>query len=145
MKAAIEKIASLTAIGNLAINQLMECEAAVVVTTKATSTEDLKWTTVIAKNMRQVVNRAVETLADTPKQEEHKLNLHLTSFEAKEGETEKELVQRFNIKLLQGQMRLHTKVVATTWQQLAITWASALTASARPDAMVLKFVTNEDC
>jgi hypothetical protein len=34
----------------------------------------------------------VETLADTPKQEEHKLNLRLTSFEVKEGETEKELV-----------------------------------------------------
>jgi hypothetical protein len=50
-----------------------------------------------------VVNWAVETLADSPKQEEHKLNLHLMGFEAKEGEAEKELVQRFNIELLQGQ------------------------------------------
>jgi len=40
-----------------------------------------------------VVNRAVETLFDTPKQEECKLNLHLTGFEAKECETKKELVQ----------------------------------------------------
>jgi hypothetical protein len=34
----------------------------------------------------------VETLADTSKQEERKFNLRLTGFEAKEGETEKELV-----------------------------------------------------
>jgi hypothetical protein len=66
------------------------------------STEEAKWTTVMAKNVRQVVNQAVETLADMPKQEERKLNLHLTGFEAKEGETEKELVQRLNTKLLQG-------------------------------------------
>jgi hypothetical protein len=39
-----------------------------------------------------VVNRVVETLANMPKQEEHKLNLRLIGFEAKEGETEKELV-----------------------------------------------------
>jgi uncharacterized glyoxalase superfamily metalloenzyme YdcJ len=58
---------------------------------------------VMAKNVRQVVNRAVETLADAPKQEECKLNLRLTSFKAKEGETKKELVQRLNTKLLQGQ------------------------------------------
>jgi hypothetical protein len=32
------------------------------------------------------------TLVDTPKQEERKLNLCLTGFEAKEGKTEKELV-----------------------------------------------------
>jgi hypothetical protein len=55
-----------------------------------------KWTTVMAKNVRQVVNRVVETLADMLKQEEHKLNLRLTGFEAKEGETEKELVQWLN-------------------------------------------------
>jgi hypothetical protein len=35
-----------------------------------------------------------------PKREERKLNLHLTGFKAKEGKTEKELVQRFNIELL---------------------------------------------
>jgi hypothetical protein len=34
----------------------------------------------------------VETLADVPKQEERKLNLRLIGFEAKEGETENELV-----------------------------------------------------
>jgi hypothetical protein len=34
----------------------------------------------------------METLANVPKQEEHKLNLHLTRFEAKEGETEEELM-----------------------------------------------------
>ncbi len=72
------------------------------ITAKAVSTEEAKWTTVMAKNVRQVVNQAVETLADMPKQEERKLNLHLTGFEAKEGETEKELVQRLNTKLLQG-------------------------------------------
>jgi hypothetical protein len=74
----------------------------VAITAKAVSTEEAKWTTVMAKNVRQVVNQAVETLADMPKQEERKLNLHLTGFEAKEGETEKELVQRLNTKLLQG-------------------------------------------
>jgi hypothetical protein len=42
----------------------------------------------------------VETLVDTPKQEEHKLNLHLIGFEAKEGKIKKELVQRFNTELL---------------------------------------------
>jgi hypothetical protein len=56
----------------------------------------------------------VETLADAPKQEECKLNLRLTGFEAKEGETEKELVQRFNIEFLHGQMRLCAKVIAAT-------------------------------
>jgi hypothetical protein len=60
----------------------------------------------MAKNVRQVVSRAVETLACAPKQEERKLNLHLTGLEAKEGETKKELVQQFNTELLQGQMRL---------------------------------------
>jgi hypothetical protein len=34
----------------------------------------------------------VETLADVPKQEECKFNLRLMGFEAKEGETKKELV-----------------------------------------------------
>jgi hypothetical protein len=53
----------------------------------------------MAMNVCQVVSRAMETLANTPKQEERKLNLQLTGFEAKEGETEKELVQRFNIEL----------------------------------------------
>jgi hypothetical protein len=34
----------------------------------------------------------VETLVDTMKQEEHKLNLRFMGFETKEGEIEKELV-----------------------------------------------------
>ncbi len=61
-----------------------------------------------------MVSQDVETLVDAPKQEEHKLNLRLTSFEAKESETEKELVQRLNTELLQGQMRLRAKVIAAT-------------------------------
>jgi hypothetical protein len=93
----------------------MECEAIVAIIAKAVSTEEAKWTTVMAKNVRHVVNQVMETLANTPKQEEHKFNLHLTSFEAKEGETEKELVQRLNTELLQGQMRLRAKVIAATW------------------------------
>jgi hypothetical protein len=56
----------------------------------------------MAKNVRQVVSQIVETLADVPKQEERELNLCLMGFEAKEGETEKELMQRFNIELQQG-------------------------------------------
>jgi hypothetical protein len=39
-----------------------------------------------------VVNWAVETLADAPKQKKRKLNLHLTGLEVKEGEIKKELV-----------------------------------------------------
>ncbi len=38
-----------------------------VVTAKAVSMEEPKWTIVLAKNMRHVVNRAVKTLADVPK------------------------------------------------------------------------------
>ncbi len=112
MEAAIENIASLTTASNLAVNKLIDREATMTVTTKATSTEEPKWTTVVAKNVRQVVSRAMETLADAPKQEERKLNLCLTCFEAKKGETENELVQRLNIELLQGQMRLCVKVIA---------------------------------
>jgi hypothetical protein len=92
MEAAIENIMFFMAIGNLAVNQLMECEVATVVTTKDAFVKEPKWTTTMAKNVHQVVSRAVETLADAPKQEECKLNLRLTGFEAKEGETEKELV-----------------------------------------------------
>jgi hypothetical protein len=99
----------------------------------------------MAKNVRQVVSRAMETLADAPKQEERKLNLRLTGFEAKEGETENELVQWLNTKLLQGQMRLHVKVVATKRQQHATSRTSTSTASTRPSAVLLKFATSEDC
>ncbi len=52
MEAAIENIASLLAIGDLAVNQLMECEAVAIVITKAASAEEPKWTTMMAKNMR---------------------------------------------------------------------------------------------
>jgi hypothetical protein len=144
MEAVIENIASLVTVGNLAVNELMEREMFVPITAKAMSTKKAKQTTVMAKNMGQVVNQAVETFADTPKQEERKLNLRLTGFKAKEGKTEKELVQRLNTKLLQGQMRLHTKVIATMRQQPMTMWASTLTARARPGAMLFKFVTNED-
>jgi hypothetical protein len=78
--------------------------------------EEPKWTTVMAKNVCQVISRAMETLANAPKQEECKFNLRFMSFKATEGETEKELVEQFNTKLLQGQMRLHAKVITATWQ-----------------------------
>jgi hypothetical protein len=67
MEAVIENIASLAAASNLGVNQLMECETIVAITTKIVFTKEAKWTTVMAKNVRQVVNQAVETLADTPK------------------------------------------------------------------------------
>ncbi len=92
MDVAIENIASLVAISNLVVNQLMECETTAAITTKATFAEEPKWTTMMVKNVRQVVSWVVETLADTPKQEEREFNLCRMSFEAKEGETKKELV-----------------------------------------------------
>jgi hypothetical protein len=51
MEAAIENIASLAAVGNLVVNQLMECEAAMVVTSKARFAEEPKWIMMIAKNV----------------------------------------------------------------------------------------------
>jgi hypothetical protein len=51
MEATIKNIASLTAVGNLAINQLMEHKAAVAVIAKVTCAEEPKWTTVMVKNM----------------------------------------------------------------------------------------------
>jgi len=92
-----------------------------------------------------VVSRAVETLADVPKQEERKLNLHFTGFEAKEGKTENELVQQLNTELLQGQMRLRVKVVAATRQQPGTSRASTLTTSTHLGAVLLKFIMSEDC
>jgi hypothetical protein len=56
----------------------------------------------------------VETLADTSKQEERKFNLRPIGFEAKDGETKNKLVQRLNIELLQGHMKLHAKVIIAT-------------------------------
>lgn len=83
MEAAIKNIVSLATTGNLAVNQLMEREATTAVTTKAVSIEEPKWTMVMVKNVHQVVNWAVDTLADAPKQKECKLNLRLMGFEAK--------------------------------------------------------------
>ncbi len=92
MEATIENNASFAAVGNLVVNQLMECKAVATITTKAMFTKEPKWTTVMAKNVHQVVNRAMETLVNVPKHEECKLNLCLTGIEAKEVEIEKELV-----------------------------------------------------
>jgi hypothetical protein len=116
MEAAIENIVSFAAIGNLVVDQLIERQVTAVVIVKAAFTEKPKWTTVMAKNMRQVVSQAVETQVDAPKQEERKFNLRLTGFEPKNDEIEKQLVQRFNIELLQGQMRLHVNVVVAMQQ-----------------------------
>ncbi len=144
IEVVIENIMSLVTIGNLAVNQLMECETSMAITAKVVSMEEAKWTTVMAKNVCQVVNQAVETLANTPKQEERKLNLRLTGFEAKEGETEKKLVQRLITEVLQGQMRLRTKVIAATQQRLVTTQASTSTTGAHFSAVLLKFATSED-
>ncbi|CAK9867724.1 unnamed protein product [Sphagnum jensenii] len=92
MEVAIENIVSLTTASNLVVNKLIKHEVTVAITTKAMFAKEPKWTTVMARNMRQVVSSTVETLADAPKQEEHKFNLRLTGFEAKKGETENELV-----------------------------------------------------
>ncbi len=86
----------------------------------------------------------METLVDAPKQEERKFNLRLTGFEAKECETKKELVKQLNTKLLQGQMKLRTKVITATWQRPTVVWAFALTVGARLDIMMPKFVMNKD-
>jgi hypothetical protein len=144
MEATIENIASLAALSNLTVNQLMECEATTTIIAKVASAEEPKWTTVMAKNVCQMVSQVVETLADVPKQEEHKFNLHLTNFEAKERETEKELVQRLNTKLLQGQMRLRTKVIAAMRQRPVTAWASTLAVGTHLSMVLLKFATNED-
>jgi hypothetical protein len=45
----------------------MERKAAMVITAKVMLTEESKWTMVMAKNVRQVVSQAVETLVDAPK------------------------------------------------------------------------------
>jgi hypothetical protein len=51
MEATIKNITTHTAIGNLVVNQLMEHKAITTVTTKATSTQEPKRTTVMAKNL----------------------------------------------------------------------------------------------
>jgi hypothetical protein len=52
MEAAIENIASLVMPRNLAINQFMEHEVVVAITTKVVFMEEPKWSTAMAKNMR---------------------------------------------------------------------------------------------
>ncbi|CAM6011210.1 unnamed protein product [Sphagnum balticum] len=106
----------------------MEHETVVVVIAKATFTKEPKWTIVMAKTVHQVVSRADETLVDALKKEKRKLNLCFTGSEAKEGKTEKELVWRLNIKLLQGQMKVHAKVVVATRHRPVTMQAFALAA-----------------
>jgi hypothetical protein len=67
MEVAIENIVSLTIVSNLMVNQLMEREVVAVITAKFAYANEPRWTIVMAKNMRQVVNQAVETLANAPK------------------------------------------------------------------------------
>jgi hypothetical protein len=56
MEATIENIASLTVDGNLAINQLIKRKVATTIIAKAVYAEKPKWTTVMAKNVCQLVN-----------------------------------------------------------------------------------------
>ncbi len=86
----------------------------------------------------------METLVDTPKQQERKLNLHLIGFKAKEGEIEKKLVQRLNTKVLQGQIKLRAKVIVATRQRPVTTQASTSTVKMRPGTVLLKFATSKD-
>jgi hypothetical protein len=41
-------------------------------------------------------------------------------------------------------MNLHAKVIATTWQWLAIAWASTSAAGACPGVVFFKFTMNKD-
>jgi len=59
MEVAIENIAFLATVGNLAVNQLMERKAATTIIATAVYTKEPKWTTVMAKNVCQVVSRVV--------------------------------------------------------------------------------------
>jgi hypothetical protein len=59
----MEAIVSLAAVGNLVVDQLMEHEVPTVA-----FLEEPKWTMVMDKNVRQVVSRAMEILANMPKQ-----------------------------------------------------------------------------
>jgi hypothetical protein len=67
MQATIENIVFFTAIGNLAVNQLMERKVAMALTTNVASTKEPQWITFMAKDMCQVLNQVVETLVDAPK------------------------------------------------------------------------------
>jgi hypothetical protein len=59
MEVAIENITFLTTVGNLAVNQLMERKVATTIIATVIYTKEPKWTTVMAKNMCQVVSRVV--------------------------------------------------------------------------------------
>ncbi len=63
----IKNIASFAAIGNLAVNELMEHEVTAIIIVKVIFMKESKWTMVMTKNMREVVSQAVETLANMPK------------------------------------------------------------------------------
>jgi hypothetical protein len=136
MEVAIKNNVSLTIVSNLVVNQLMECEVTMVVIAKVASTKEPKWTTVMAKNVCQVVSQAVETLVDAPKEGECKFNLCFTGFKAKEGETEKELVQWPNEVARQGYSR-HTTTIA-------IARASAPMVVVCPSMVLFKFATRKD-
>ncbi len=62
----------------------------------------------------------------------------------KEGEIEKELVQQVNIEMLQGQMKLHAKVIVATWQQFVIARASISAVGTCTGMVLFKFVISED-
>jgi hypothetical protein len=53
-------------------------------------------------------------------------------------------VQCLNTELLQGQIKLRAKVIATMWQRPTTMWASTSIGGARPSAVLFKFATNED-
>ncbi len=52
MDVAIKNIASFTAVGNLAVNRLIERKATMASTSKVAFMEEPKWTMVMAKNVR---------------------------------------------------------------------------------------------
>ncbi len=125
MEVAIENIASLAAVGNLTVNQLMECKITMAVITKVVIMEEPKWTTVMAKNVRQVVIKAMETLADAPKHEVlpalHELwNQGRWDWEGASATTQHKNVVRLDETTRQG--RCHHAIVA---------WRAAAQASAR--------------
>jgi hypothetical protein len=62
MKVGIKNIASLVAVGNLAVNQLMEREATAAIIAKVVFAEEPKWTIVMAKNVGQECNRRSASL-----------------------------------------------------------------------------------
>jgi len=61
MEAAIKNIASLAVVDNLAVNQLIEHQMTTTVTAKVACMKEPKWTTMVAKNISQVVSQVVET------------------------------------------------------------------------------------